>query len=292
MRNYVLIIGAMKSGTTTLFSMLGQHPQISPAAPKEPGYFAFDHVFDRGLDWYDGLFDFDTERHVYRLDGSTDYTKVPFVTGVRDRMASVPDARFKVIYIMRHPLRRIESHARHVQRTLKEIGQTISPRVDHSLDAGVSLQSLAIGRYAEQLDAFEDLFDQGDVFLTSLEALKENPEETLTSLYSFLDLPAPADGLQVTQKNPGQGRVQLRKSWSKLVSNKVALAVAKSVLPKTLRTRIKESFRRKVVVEGRFALTQEEERALLLLLIDDLRRLQSRYGFDVERCWGIPLSPR
>lgn len=290
MRTYILIIGAMKSGTTSLFATLARHPQIAPATPKEPGYFAFDDINAQGLDWYDGLFDFDPDQHVYRLDGSTDYTKAPFVTSVRDRMAAVPDARFKLIYIMRHPLRRIESHARHVQRARKEIGQNVSPRADHGLDTGVSLESLAMARYAAQLDVYADLFDTGDLFLTSLETLKERPAETLSDLFKFLDLPPLPDQSKIARNNAGQGRVALSKSWGTLTSNKALLALAKAIFPKSVRSRIKNSFQHEVVTEGRFALNAAEEALLLALLADDLARLQSRYGFDVERRWGIPVG--
>ena len=34
-----LIIGAMKSGTTTLFEVLSQHPQIAAAPDKECDFF-------------------------------------------------------------------------------------------------------------------------------------------------------------------------------------------------------------------------------------------------------------
>ncbi len=37
--NFVLIIGAMKSGTTTLYDYLAQHPQIAPAAREGTGIF-------------------------------------------------------------------------------------------------------------------------------------------------------------------------------------------------------------------------------------------------------------
>ncbi len=40
--NFALIIGAMKCGTTSLFSYLAQHPEISACQPKEPDFFSYD----------------------------------------------------------------------------------------------------------------------------------------------------------------------------------------------------------------------------------------------------------
>lgn len=62
-KNYVLIIGAMKSGTTTLFDLLSAHPAIAPCSLKEPGFFAFEDRWAEGFAWYESLFDFDPEQH-------------------------------------------------------------------------------------------------------------------------------------------------------------------------------------------------------------------------------------
>src|SRR5687767_556056 len=127
-KNYLLIIGAMKSGTTTLFDYLSNHPQIAPCANKEPGFFAFDEFFDRGFSWYEEQFNFDSSRHSYAMEASTDYTKFPYCNSTLEKLAASQPRQFKLIYIMRNPIRRIESHARHTQVTKKEIGQQLSER--------------------------------------------------------------------------------------------------------------------------------------------------------------------
>ena len=51
-----MIIGAMKSGTTTLYHYIGMHPGVFMCFPKEPMFFSRDEVYARGLDWYFSLF--------------------------------------------------------------------------------------------------------------------------------------------------------------------------------------------------------------------------------------------
>ena len=290
--HYAVIIGSMKSGTTTLFAMLADHPQIAPAQPKEPGFFAFPSVYAKGFAWYHSLFDFDPARHRYRLEASTDYTKAPFVTGVWDRMQARPQARFKLIYIMRHPLRRIESHARHVQLKNKEIGQQITARKDHGLDNGVSLASLAMTRYAHQLDGFAAAHDAGDLFVTTLEDLQRAPDRVMAALCGFLDLPLPPPVQVPPRANAARDKVRMHGSWARLTANPALLALGKTLMPQGLRDRIKARFLHKVTLDGRFALTPVEEAALTDQLRDDLTRLRTRYGVDVAELWDLPDDRR
>jgi len=46
------IIGAAKSGTTALFDILAQHPQVFVPFVKEPTFFNNDANYSKGLEWY------------------------------------------------------------------------------------------------------------------------------------------------------------------------------------------------------------------------------------------------
>lgn len=284
--NYILIIGAMKSGTTTLFQLLAEHPRIAPCTPKEPGFFAFEDRWAEGFDWYEGLFDFDPDRHLYALDGSTDYSKHPFCTGVAGRLLESAPRRFKLIYILRHPLRRIESHARHVQRTRKEVGQSLSPRRDHGLEAGVSPVSRAISCYADQLDQYAAWLDAGDLLILSFEDLVRDQAGTLERVLEFLSLePIPVEAVH---RNSGdRTRRRATPFWRFLTGLGPASRLARAVLPKSLRDRLRRTFSEEIRVEGRFRLTQEEEAALLSDLAPDIARLAGTYGVDTRGLWGI-----
>jgi hypothetical protein len=49
-----IIIGAMRGGTTSLYSYLTEHPNIGPAYMKEVHFF--DVYFSKGLHWYRAQF--------------------------------------------------------------------------------------------------------------------------------------------------------------------------------------------------------------------------------------------
>lgn len=287
-REHVIIIGTMKSGTTTLFDILARHPRIAPASEKEPGFFAFDGVFAKGFDWYEGLFGFDPDRHRYRLEASTDYTKTPFVTGVWERMTADPAVRVKLICILRHPLARIESHARFVQTTGKEIGQRLSRKADHALDAGLSPVNLAISAYATQLDAFAEADRAGDLHVLTLDDLTADPAAALAEIARFLDLDPAGFGVDAPASNQAGSKRRATPAWDALARLRPVMALGRALLPGRVRTRIRQAFQRPVVAEGRFTLDPAERTALARLLAPEMARLEAERGVPVRALWPMP----
>lgn len=99
----------MKCGTSTLYALLAQHPQIAGALVKEPEFFCSPRKKSRyRIGRHEELWPGAAPGQI-RLDGSTSYTKWPLDDGVPERMrAAGLQPRF--LYIMRDPVRRIESH--------------------------------------------------------------------------------------------------------------------------------------------------------------------------------------
>jgi len=288
---FALIIGAMKAGTTTIFDHLSRHPHVIGCQPKEPGFFAFDDVFANGRGWYEGLFDYDPAVHQWALDASTDYSKFPHSVGAAERMASF-GGEFRLIYSMRNPLRRIESHALHVQHKRRELGQIDSNRADHGLDAGVSEISMDICRYALQLDQYRGFFDRGAVFLTSTERMAANAEQVMGQICRFLDLDPEALPHEVEKRNAGDQKWRSREVhplWRFASSIGPLKAAAKALVPSSLRDSLRLKTRPATAAEGRFKLTRAEETRIIETLAPDLRRLRQDYGFDCGLEWGIDV---
>src|SRR5258706_1394558 len=112
MRPNFLLVGAMKCATTTWWQILRCHPQIFMPADKEPGFFSWDDKYSRGWNWYEALFS-DAEGKLAIGEASTFYTKQMLFPEASHRIARhLPDA--KLIYVVRNPIVRIESHWRHL----------------------------------------------------------------------------------------------------------------------------------------------------------------------------------
>ena len=48
-----ICLGAAKSGTTTLYDILRQHPEIYISTFKEPHFFDIPENYKNGIDWYE-----------------------------------------------------------------------------------------------------------------------------------------------------------------------------------------------------------------------------------------------
>lgn len=115
------IIGAQRSGTTSLSSLLDQHPGIVLSVPKEPDFFSVN--WDNGLDWYRARF----RRHDATLiDASVNYTMVPDADGSHHLPDTVPQRIHalspgaKFVYLVRDPGERCHSAYWHEVRAGRE----------------------------------------------------------------------------------------------------------------------------------------------------------------------------
>lgn len=173
-----LIIGAMKSGTTSLHTYLSAHPQVFMSELKELDYF---NNPERTLDWYLEQFAPAEGRSELRAIGesSPNYTKFGFSPGVPQRIhALIPDV--KMIYVMRDPIARIKSHYRHLAR---------EGSVHRSLDYLVRRHEgfLHTSSYAAQLEKYFEVFDRDQILLLMMEELDPGGPG-LAKIHDFLGL--------------------------------------------------------------------------------------------------------
>ena len=110
-----LVIGMMKSGTTTLFRWLGEHPSVSLPRVKEPGVLAERHLDADRLSWYQGLFS-EVPAGDHTGEASVTYTDPAKASRAAESAQRLfPEVR--LVCVLRHPVQRLRSHYRHqVQR--------------------------------------------------------------------------------------------------------------------------------------------------------------------------------
>jgi len=105
---YILIIGAAKAGTTCLASWLGSHSDVCMSNPKETMFFGSPRLFDQGLDYFHSKFFSHYQGESLIGDATPAYSNCDRHPGTPERVFSV-NSGCRMIYIVRHPLRRVES---------------------------------------------------------------------------------------------------------------------------------------------------------------------------------------
>ena len=178
-RPNLFIIGAAKSGTTSLHHYLAAHPDIFLSEPKEPGYFVPEvDYYPRDLSWYLGLFASASGQR-WVGESSTHYTKLPVHSGVVERIAAFVEEPPRFIYLMRDPIERAMSHYWHDVRKYQEhrsIERALEERVEYR----------AISDYAMQLEPYLDTFGRDAVHALTFEELVDDPERAVRSILAWL----------------------------------------------------------------------------------------------------------
>jgi hypothetical protein len=176
-----LVIGAMKSGTTTLSHHLGDHPDVF-MLPQE-GQF-FDRHPERGMDWYRDLFASATTPAIGESTPSYMYVEHVAPAVARD----LPGVR--AIAILRDPVRRAYSHYWH-NRTrghepleFEAALQAEPERLTRGLRDRIRYSYADRGLYAEQLERFTRHVPLVKVVL--FEELVRDPAAALGSIYEFI----------------------------------------------------------------------------------------------------------
>jgi hypothetical protein len=171
-----IVIGAMKSGTTSFASYLDQHPEVAVSKPKEPNFFADPGNWDRGIDWYTSLFSTDV---LVAGEASVMYTMVPEFVGAPDRIRqTIPDVR--LLYLVRDPIERMRSMF--VHRAEKH--QARAPSFSEAIVRNPAY--LAISHYDRQLEPYLDLFNEEQILVLTTDELRADPDALLARSFRHI----------------------------------------------------------------------------------------------------------
>lgn len=176
----IVIIGAMKCGTSSLHQYLDLHPSVSMSKVKEPGFFIEERTWPKGVAWYAAQFDASAQ---VRGESTTSYTSAESFPGVPARMAKViPDAR--LIYVVRDPIERLVSHYFHnlnrgrEARTLTEMVRDLRHRERSSY--------LERSMYWRQIREFLEYFPASRILVIESADLRERREATMRRVFDFV----------------------------------------------------------------------------------------------------------
>jgi hypothetical protein len=190
MKPNFLIIGAPRSGTTSLFHYLRAHPGVFTARGKELHFF--DLEWDRGWDWYQRCF-----AGVRGESAVGEATPSYMCDSVAiERIAKhLPDAR--LIAILRDPVDRAYSHywlnrsrGRERMSFIDAVRAEPARRATDDKKMRFWYSYVDQGRYLPQLLRVADRFSPDRLFVALFDDLLLDPRDLFIRLAQFLDIDA------------------------------------------------------------------------------------------------------
>jgi hypothetical protein len=244
-------ISAPKTGSTWLAANLRRHPEIFVPEIKEVKYFSSYHQY-LDLKWYLGHFRAGADR--LKGEASPSYALLPLRT-IRLVHALAP--RVKLVFLMRDPVARAWSHARHNYRYREANFRGYAGDIDSVSDDGWRANfrhpwPLLAGDYLGQLRRWLTVFPREQIYVDCYERLAADPVGLLRDIVGFLGAGADRD-------------------WSSFPTHEVILPGIPRTMPAHLRA---------------------EARALLEARTRELAEfLRGQFGLDVKPWWPETLGP-
>jgi len=202
-----IISGTVRSGTTSLYYNICEHPSVLPASYDEIGYF--DSNYHLGINWYRSMFP--TEKEMKQVKKETNFAitgeDTPFYFWKKEAaeriFEDIPNS--KIIIIFRNPVDRAYSNYNLGIRKKTEslsfedaIDEEMNFLKTHSFRDAVDRRRsyLSKGLYENQIKIWLDNFPREQIHILCTEDMKKNPKESLLKIFQFLGIP------NYTLKNP------------------------------------------------------------------------------------------
>lgn len=194
-----VVIGAQRSGTTSLFDYFLNHPQVRPALKKELHFYDLHH--ERGVGWYRASFPRRRQLSNGRITGEATPNYLVHPLAPERLHAVTPNA--KLIALLRNPTDR--AHSAWGLRTM-EGAETLSfeealerelarsdvdvAEMEDPKEVGQHLRFLYLSKslYAEQLERWYALFPREQLLIIKSEDLFEHPDAPLREIATFLGI--------------------------------------------------------------------------------------------------------
>jgi hypothetical protein len=240
------VIGAQKSGTTSLCEYLEAHPRIYVPPEKEIPFFARDYRYEKGWEWYAQEYFSDAPEDALWGTVTPQYMADPRVP--QRMFETMPE--IKLIALLRNPVYRAVSQykmavkrgmeSRTLERAIEDLADGERARRARGLQASIDNEPecyLAWGEYARILGSYRSLFPEEQVLVLFSEDLEDEPREAIRSIMSFLGLPLDFTPPNLGRRYHAGGMRRRIKSIDKLRKVGVARRLWR-LLPKKRRRRL------------------------------------------------------
>lgn len=289
----LLVIGAMKCGTSSLHRYLGLHPEIAMSGAKELNFFLPAEAdragpllgerssASRGLDWYASQFDASAP---VRGESSVAYS-FPWFGGVADAIAATLEEP-RLIYVVRDPIERMLSHR-----------DQFAARDRRPIDAALLDPEgpyLRASSYATALAPFLERFGTDRLHMIEQARLRDDRDAVLAETFAFCGV----DPTFTSPRTAGETNVSTGKGTAYRLAERARSSRAGSKvatrLPRSVRARAESMLRRdEGGDDAARRLDPDLRKRLLEILEPEIAGLERISGWNLDRWRGChPSSSR
>ena len=191
-----MCLGAAKSGTTTLFDVLRQHPDVYIPAFKEPHFFDIPENYNNGIEWYEKNYFRKADKRII-ADFTPSYF---FEKEAPKRIFKDIGSEIKFVVLLRNPVDRAYSHYLHSVRddhenlSFEESLKQENERLDRYEKNGDYLSYLRNsyfnqGLYGDMLERYLEYFTLDNfLFINFEEEFLQERKATIQKILEFLSI--------------------------------------------------------------------------------------------------------
>ena len=185
-----LCVGAQKAGTTTLYEVLKQHPDIYLPEVKEPHFF--DEHYTKGVTWYEQTFFKNYQNESAAGEITPAYL---YFEEVPQRILETLGPNIKILIIFRNPADRAYSHYLmnksngYEAASFEEVMRASQPTAGLTTAEKRMYSYKYRGFYARQLNQYLRLFHKENMhFILFEDLVSDRKEEVYASILDFLQV--------------------------------------------------------------------------------------------------------
>lgn len=282
-----LCVGAQKAGTTTLYEILKQHPDIFlPRKIKETKFFVYDEKFAKGIQWYEKEFfsEWKNQKAVGEVDPAMMYEEKS-----AQRIFDSLGTNVKLIFIFRNPVSRAYSHYQMSrQKGFEELSfdealAIENQRLKSDPEKKFNFSYFSRGFYSHQVERFLNFFpDENFLFLVFEDDFIKNRKATFDKIQNFLGVNyAPLD-LDIRSNEAAKPK---SKELHNLTRKKNPLrSVLGKLLPKPLRRSVQKFLtgRNTELIQNPRLDPKRERELIQQYFIEEIHRLEKMIHRDLS----------
>lgn len=284
--------GAPKSGTTTLYNILKEHPDIYLSSYKEPMFFNNDAHYIKGIDWYYRTYFNNYSEEKIISDFSPAYLANPLTAG-RIELNCGNDVKF--LFIVRNPVNRSYSQYLHSKRDLNEDLPFIEAlnkeeqrmklyketnNFNLILKHGYIKESL----YFENIKRYIDIFGRENIKVLIFEEMVANMQDTISDILYFLNINT---GVELNMNTKSNSSSVPRLMLIKKIMRKDSFVkrVVKRMFSVKKRQKIRQNIHRLNNKPYKYDMIKGQEYQMIFnkYFKDDIMRLETLLNIDLDQ---------